>query len=186
MEAATRYRNPEAPRAVFVGPASGGRRGVITETHPSRRPGRRRCFDLQSLVQNPDRRGAGPLTQSGSRSYLRIALILTVMVRITTIRSRSRRWFLIVVSCLKTASRPILGAVTFFDQTRKEAVTSCRIRAWWGLDPDAIELPDDSVKPGEVRPYRFSMFHRNGNGASSTPARVLRNARRPISCPAGM
>ena len=58
--------------------------------------GRRRTEPLPG--QNPDRRGAGPLARSGPCSYLRSALILTLMVRTTTIRSRSQRWCLIAFS----------------------------------------------------------------------------------------
>jgi hypothetical protein len=45
---------------------------------------------------------------------------------------------------------------------------------------DFLDRPD---KPGYSR---FSMFHRNGIGASITPARFLRKARLNMYCPVGI
>src|SRR6516164_7672008 len=50
---------------------------------------------------NPGQERAGPLVQSGPRPYLRSALILILIVKTSTLRSRSLRWCIIVLSCLR-------------------------------------------------------------------------------------
>jgi hypothetical protein len=58
----------------------------------------------------------------------------------------------------------------------------------------AVLLPDRRRCPGRDRLFgaalmprqRFSMLHRKGSGASSTPAGFSRNARLPTSCPVGI